>query len=128
MGPGLWERITRMTLEEVRGILEAEVIVGGSLEEIEVKAGCGADLMSDVLLFSKAGAVLLTGLTNAQVVRTADMADVVGVCFVRGKRPPWDTVELAARLGLPLLATELTMFDGCGRLYGQGLKGVGTGA
>jgi predicted transcriptional regulator len=112
-----------MTLENVRRILEAEVVVGSNLHEIDVDMCCGADLMSDVLAFSKKGALLLTGLTNAQVVRTADMADVVAICFVRGKRPPEETVQLAARYQLPLLATKLPMFESCGRLYRNGLKG-----
>lgn len=112
-----------MTLEEVRRILEAEVIVGSNLERIHVQMGCGADLMSDVLCFAKPGALLLTGLTNAQVIRTGEMADVVGICFVRGKRPPPETLELAASHDLPLLATQLPMFESCGRLYRGGLKG-----
>ena len=115
--------ITRMTLEDVRKLLEAEVIVGSSLEQTPVEMGCGADLMSDVLAFAKTGALLLTGLTNAQVVRTGEMADIVGICFVRGKRPPEETVNLAVTSGIPLLATQLPMFESCGRLYGHGLKG-----
>ena len=117
------ETITPMTLDEARDILEANVIVGTDLEEIDVEMGCGADLMSDVLAFTKKGTLLLTGLTNAQVVRTAEMADIAGICFVRGKRPPEETVALAMRNGLPLLATRLPMFEACGRLYRAGLKG-----
>lgn len=112
-----------MTLEEVRKILDAEVIVGSNLHEIDVDMGCGADLMSDVLAFSKRGALLLTGLTNTQVVRTADMADIAAICFVRGKRPPEETVRLAASNDLPLLATPIPMFESCGRLYRHGLEG-----
>ena len=112
-----------MTLEEVRAILEAEVVVGSGLDKVAVEMGCGADLMSDVLAFTKTGALLLTGLTNAQVVRTSDVADVVGICFVRGKTPPKETVELARRQDLPLLTTQLPMFEACGRLYREGLKG-----
>ncbi|MGQ9575011.1 MAG: hypothetical protein ACUVUC_06810 [Thermoguttaceae bacterium] len=112
-----------MTLEDVRTILDAELIVGSGLSGIEVKMGCGADLMSDVLAFAKRGTLLLTGLTNAQVVRTGEMAEIVGICFVRGKRPPSETIRLAAKTGLPLLATGLPMFESCGRLYRSGLKG-----
>jgi len=112
-----------MTLDEVREILEADVLVGSDLQDIAVEMGCGADLMSDVLAFVKRGAVLLTGLTNAQVVRTGEMADIVGICFVRGKRPPQETIELARENALPLLATDLPMFESCGRLYGHGLRG-----
>lgn len=112
-----------MTLEEVKTILEAEVVTGDNLEEIAVAMGCGSDLMSDVLAFTKTGALLLTGLTNAQVVRTSDMADVVAICFVRGKTPPPETIELAERQNLPLLMTRLPMFEACGRLYREGLMG-----
>ena len=76
-----------MKLKEVKRILEAEVIVGEDLLSEEVVMACGSDLMSDVLAFAKHGAILLTGLTNPQVVRTAEMADLRGICFVRGKKP-----------------------------------------
>jgi len=112
-----------MTLAEARETLEAEVIVGARLDEIELTMGCGADLMSDVLAFAKAGSLLLTGLTNVQVIRTAEMAEVVAICFVRGKRPPPQSVHLAASYDLPLIATRLPMFESCGRLYLRGLKG-----
>jgi len=113
-----------MTLKEAREILEAEVIVGFDLQDtIVAEMGCGADLMSDVLAFAKKGALLLTGLTNPQVVRTGEMADIVGICFVRGKRPPQETIELARENALPLFATELPMFESCGRLYRNGLRG-----
>ena len=98
-----------MTLEDVREILDAEVIVGFNLSRINVDAGCGADLMSDVLAFVKPGALLLTGLTNAQVVRTSDMIE--------------EAKQLAASNNLPLLATRLPMFEACGRLYAKGLRG-----
>lgn len=110
-------------MEEVKAILGAEVVAGSGLDEITVEMGCGADLMSDVLAFTKIGALLLTGLTNAQVVRTSDMADIAAICFVRGKTPPKDTVELARKHNLPLLTTQLPMFEACGRLYREGLKG-----
>jgi len=116
-------RIARMKLAEVKRILDAEVLSVSDPGEIEVEMGCGADLMSDVLAFVKKGSLLLTGLTNAQVVRTSEMADVVAVCFVRGKRPPEETSRLAASTSLPLLVTQLPMFEACGRLYRNGLKG-----
>jgi len=112
-----------MTLDEARKILEADVIVGANLQDIVAEMGCGADLMSDVLAFAKTGTLLLTGLTNMQVVRTGEMADIVGICFVRGKRPPQETIELARENDLPLLTTELPMFESCGRLYRDGLRG-----
>jgi predicted transcriptional regulator len=90
---------------------------------MEVQIGCGSDLMSDVLAFLKPSALLLTGLTNPQSIRTAEMADVVAVCYVRGKRPNPETVTLAQEKEIPVLVTGFTMFEACGRLYTQGLAG-----
>jgi predicted transcriptional regulator len=112
-----------MTLEDVRRILGAEIVSGSNIGEIVVDMGCGADLMSDVLAHVEAGSLLLTGLTNPQVVRTAEMSNVEAVCFVRGKRPQAETVVLAKASGIPLLLTELPMFESCGRLYREGLIG-----
>jgi predicted transcriptional regulator len=112
-----------MNLRQVQRILQAEVIAGDGLDSIEVAMACGADLMSDVLAYIKTGSLLLTGLTNPQVIRTAEMANVEAICFVRGKRPPPDTIALAHSMNLPLLLTELPMFESCGRLYGEGLTG-----
>jgi predicted transcriptional regulator len=112
-----------MTLDEVKKILDAEVIPGSDLRGIRVTMGCGADLMSDVLAHIKAGSLLLTGLTNPQVVRTAEMASVEAICFVRGKRPPDETIRLAASRSIPLMVTRLPMFESCGLLYKEGMIG-----
>ncbi|MCX6081808.1 MAG: hypothetical protein NTW32_19960 [Chloroflexi bacterium] len=88
----------------------------------EVKGGCGADLMSDVLASIKPEAVLLTGLCNVQVVRTAQMADVCAIVFVRGKMPAADTIELAAKESIPLITSPFGTFELCGRLYRAGLS------
>jgi predicted transcriptional regulator len=112
-----------MKLKDIERILDAEVIAGaGSLQE-DIEMVCGCDLMSDVLSFAKRGALLLTGLTNPQVVRTAEMADLRAVCFVRGKRPGKETIELAESKNIPLLTTPLLLFESCGRLYREGLHG-----
>ena len=112
-----------MTLEEVKEILNAEVITGFNNLEMEVKMGCGCDLMSDVLAFIKSDSLLLTGLTNIQVIRTAEMADIVAICFIRGKKPDEETIRLAKSKGLPLLVTQLPLFESCGQLYKKGLIG-----
>jgi len=112
-----------MTLDEVRKILQAEVIVGEDHLDERIKMGCGCDLMSDVLSFVKSESLLLTGLTNPQVVRTAEVAEIVAVCFVRGKKPDRETVELAGAKDVPLLSTPLPMFESCGRLWKAGLPG-----
>jgi predicted transcriptional regulator len=90
----------------------------------EIKGGCGADLMSDVLASIQPEAVLLTGLCNPQVVRTAQMADVAAVVLVRGKQPPQATVDLANNEDIPLISTPFGMFELCGRLYQAGLSSL----
>jgi len=112
-----------MILEDVRNILEAEVIVGDEFLSRDIKMACGCDLMSDVLSFVKSGSLLLTGLTNPQVVRTAEMADIAAICFVRGKNPGQETIEMAKSKDIPLLKTHLLLFESCGRLHREGLSG-----
>lgn len=112
-----------MNLRDVCKFLEAEVIWGGDLLDRTASSVCGADLMSDVLAFTKDQTLLLTGLTNIQVVRTAEVSDLVGIIFVRGKRPNTELVQLAQSKGVPLLVTAHPMFEACGILYAQGLKG-----
>jgi predicted transcriptional regulator len=112
-----------MTLDDIRKILEARVIVGNDLTGQDVVMACGSDLMSDVLSFVKSGSLLLTGLTNPQVVRTAEMADLAAICFVRGKKPDEDTIKIAEAKNIPLLTTPLPMFESCGRLWREGLPG-----
>ncbi|MBA7608964.1 hypothetical protein ES703_16150 [subsurface metagenome] len=112
-----------MKLEKIKDILQAEVKVGAEYLQKEVKMAGGSDLMSDVLSFMKPGSLLLTGLINPQSVRTAEMAEIVAVCYVRGKKPLPETVELAKEKGIPLLLTQFTMFEACGKLYQRGLPG-----
>ena len=114
-----------MKLREIINLLQARVLVGdGLLDEIEVDRCFSADLMSDVLGRTHANGILVTGLTNPQAVRTADIADIKAVCVVRGKVPETDTVALAKQKDIPLFITKLTMFEACGILYQKGLKGV----
>ncbi len=112
-----------MNLAEVKEILKAKVLTGSDNLQMEVKTGCGCDLMSDVLAFTKAESLLLTGLTNIQVIRTAEMADIAAICFVRGKKPDEETIRLAESKSIPLLITQLPMFESCSQLYKNGLIG-----
>jgi len=114
-----------MKLETVRQILDCQVIAGGDKLGDVVTTGCGADLMSDVLAFIKPNALLLTGLATVQSVRTADVAEVKGIVYVRGKWPEADAVELAKEKGIVLLATKLPMYESCGKLWASGLPGGG---
>jgi predicted transcriptional regulator len=117
--------VALLTLSKVKDILRAETIFGAELlAGIEVDSCYSADLMSDVLGRAKANGILVTGLSNVQAVRTAEVADIKAVCLVRGKKPDSNMVELAREKNIPLLVTKLTMFEACGLLYQAGLRGV----
>ena len=112
-----------MTIKEVKEILGARIVCGQEWEDREVHSACGSDMMSDVLAFLKDQAVLLTGLCNPQVIRTAEMMDIVCIVFVRGKMPADEMVELATEREIPIIVTGHRMFSACGRLYAKGLRG-----
>ena len=112
-----------MYLKEVMEILDAELLCGEDRLDIEVRSACGSDFMSDVLAYVKNQAVLLTGLVNPQVIRTADMMDMKCVVFVRGKRPDEGMLSLARERGMAIMATKLPMYPACGKLYHAGLRG-----
>lgn len=111
-----------MLLKDVIEILEAEEIYVEN-PQAEVLNCCSSDMMSDVLAYVKEEGMMLTGMLNTQVVRTADMMDFVCVCFVRGKKPGKDIIELARERGISLLSTHFRMFTACGRLYNAGMLG-----
>lgn len=110
-----------MTVNDVKNLLDASVVTGQAMLSKEVRTACGSDLMSDVLAYIKDRAVLLTGLLDTQVISTADMMGIECVVFVRGKTPKEEMVKLAAEVHLPVLTTNLRMFEACGRLYHAGL-------
>lgn len=112
-----------MKVNEIKEILNAEIICGEDFLDKEVFAACGSDMMSDVLAYVKEQAVLLSGLVNPQVVRTAEMMDMHCIVFVRGKQPDQGIVDLARDRDIVLLSTKQTMFESCGLLYENGLRG-----
>ena len=116
-----------MKLKEVIQIIEGKVLSGCSWESVEIQGGCGADLMSDVLAAVQPNALLLTGLCNPQVVRTAQMADVAAIVFVRGKMPTQEVIDLASAECVPLITTPYGTFELCGRLYTAGLPSLERG-
>lgn len=113
-----------MTIGEIRAILDALVLSRKMSMSREIGRAYCADLMSDVLAFSVTDSLLITGLTNAQVVRTAEVADIKAVVFVQGKMPTAETIAMAEEKDIPLLVTGLSMFDACGRLYEKGLRSL----
>ena len=110
-----------MTIAELRDLLDAEVLCGGDLLQSEIHSACGSDMMSDVLAYVKDQAVLLTGLVNSQVIRTAEMMDMICVVFVRSKRPTFEMMTIAEDSGIAVLATKMRMYEACGTLYANGL-------
>ncbi len=114
-----------MKISVLKDLLEAQVICGEDSLDKEVFSACGSDMMSDVLAYVKDQAVLLTGLVNAQVIRTAEMMDMVCIVFVRSKKPTKEMIELAKESSIVLLSTEHRMYNACGRLYHNGLIGKG---
>ena len=112
-----------MKISDILSILDARLLTGGTDLEREVHTACGSDMMSDVLAFVKDQSVLITGLNNPQVVRTADMMDMICIVFVRGKTPDAGILALAEERGMAILCTDHTMFTACGLLYEHGLRG-----
>ena len=112
-----------MKILKIKELLGAEVLSGEDLIDGDVHSACGCDMMSDVLAFVKDQAVLLTGLCNPQVVRTATMMDMRCIVFVRGKTPTNDILALARDAGIAVLATDMRMYTACGILYENGLHG-----
>ena len=114
-----------MKIDQIKELLKADVICGEEHLDREVGSACGSDMMSDVLAYVKDQAVLLTGLVNPQVVRTAVMMDMVCIVFVRSKCPTEEMIALARSHGIALLKTHKRMYEACGKLYANGLGANG---
>lgn len=112
-----------MKVKDIVDILEGSIVYGEDYLDRDVYRACGSDMMSDVLAFVKEQAVLLTGLVNPQVVRTAEMMDMKCIVFVRGKSPDIGMINLAEEREIVLIKTDLEMFTSCGLLYEHGLRG-----
>jgi|LSQX01.2.fsa_nt_gb predicted transcriptional regulator len=117
------EQTQGLRLRQVAQALDAAVLTGEDHLDIVVQSACCSDLMSDVLAFVHEKAIVLTGLANAHVIRTAEMLDLKCIVFVRGKRPPQDVIDLARELGVVLMSVNKTMFVSAGLLYQAGLRG-----
>ena len=115
-----------MKISMIRDLLDAEVLCCEESLDNDVFSACGSDMMSDVLAYVKDQAVLLTGLMNPQVIRTAEMMDMVCIVFVRAKKPSEAMVEMAADSGIIVMSTEKRMYEACGMLYANGLIGTAT--
>ena len=112
-----------MKISQMQQLLEARVLCCKENLEHEIHSACGCDLMSDVLAFVKDQAVLLTGLVNPQVIRTAEMMDMICVVFVRSKVPTQEMIDLARDSGIVLMVSDKRLYEACGLLYTNGLVG-----
>lgn len=110
-----------LLLSDIRNLLACEVFTGEELLNTHIEYGCASDLMSDVLAFSRSGAVLMTGLINIQTIQTAFIAEINAIILVRGKKPAADVISLAKEKKIPLLGTAYSMYEACGILYRHGL-------
>jgi hypothetical protein len=113
-----------MRLKEIIVAVDGEIVVNPP-SELDLVQGFASDLMSDVLHLAKPHSLLITGLTNIQSIRTAEMADLPAILFVRGKCPPPEVLELAKHVGIAILLSPYTMFETCGQLFRAGLLGQG---
>lgn len=110
-----------MKIAEIACLLQAQILCGQEAMDMELETAFGSDMMSDVLAFSTERSLLLTGLLNPQVVRTAEMLDICCIVFLCGKTPGEFIVELAEEKGISLLLTKHGMFSACGILHANGL-------
>ena len=112
-----------MKIETMIKLLDATVLSCEENVDRHVYSACGCDLMSDVLAYVKDQAVLLTGLVNPQVIRTAVMMDMICIVFVRSKKPTEEMLELAKESGIVIMTTDKPLYEACGMLYSEGLIG-----
>jgi hypothetical protein len=115
-----------MTVAEAVKVLDGQFFCGEDNANLEIVSACGADLMSDVMAFVKDRVLLLTGLVNPQVIRTAELLDIHCIIFVRGKSPSRDMIDMAGEADIIMGGTKLPMFLACGKLYEAGLRTGGT--
>lgn len=111
-----------MKTAEIASLLNASVHNDTGMD-INIDSACGSDLMSDVMAYARDNVMLLTGLVNPQVIRTAEMMDIKAVIFVRGKVPGPGIICLAREKGIIVMSTPDAMFTACGKLYSAGVKG-----
>ena len=113
-----------MRLSEILELLHGELLTRHELKHIDVAKCLCSDMMSDVLAFAEPGTLLITGLTNHQSVRTADIAGAAAILYIRGKKPDKETLALATEMNIPVLATKIGMFEAAGILHAAGLEGI----
>ncbi len=112
-----------MRLDMVRDLFRCEVLTGADALDTEIDMAVASDAMSVVLASPHPQALMITGLTNIQSVRTAQISHLPAILYVLGGRPTEATVKLARDNKTVLLSTEFGMFNCCGILYSHGIRG-----
>jgi hypothetical protein len=114
----------KVKLTEIIKITQARLVAGSTKENHELEKAFSSDLMSDVLTLDEDHILLVTGLTNIQIIRTAEMADIEVVLLARDKKATPEMIELANENGLVLLETPFSIYRASGELYKNGLASV----
>lgn len=110
-----------MTVQDISELLNARVLCCDDMLQHPVHTACGSDMMSDVLAYVKPTTLVLTGMVNSHVIRTAEMLEIRCILFVRGKVVTEDLIEHAKQNDLVLLSTPMTLYEACGKLYSKGM-------
>jgi len=113
-----------MTLTDVVEIVQGTVLCGEEYLDREVKLGFASDLMSDVLTLLADDILLITGLSNNQAIRTAEMSDISQILFVRNKKPTKTMIDLAREQNITIIVTPYSLFKSSGLLYQKGLQPI----
>lgn len=113
-----------LKFKKIQNLLNAEMLIKSGIQNSDAEVVMVSDLMSDVLSYCCSGVLLITSLTNVQTVKTAEVADLCGIIFTRGKRPSEETIKLAQQREIQLFVTDFSTYDVCGILNSHGLKGI----
>ena len=114
-----------MTLEEIKTLVNGEVICGDDYLDHQIESVFASDLMSDVLTLKDINnLLLLTGLSNLQSIRTCEMSDISYLLIVRGKEVTEEMKGLAEDNDMVVLRTGFSMYKTAGILYNAGLPAV----
>lgn len=113
-----------MKVDEIAKAVDGEILTLPAVD-VDVDRAFAADLMSDILVFAQPKMLMITGLTNPQTIRTAEMSDMPVILFVRGKRPSETLIAMAEEIGIGILLSPYTMYETCGLLYQAGMPGMG---
>jgi len=114
-----------MILRDAITLLNADVQYTQSSQlEVDIRTARASDLMSEVLADDAVPDILLTGLCNSHVIRTASVFGIKAVVFVRGRPVDQKLVECALDENIVIMATKDSLFTSCGKLYTAGVRSV----